>query len=70
MSNEKVSVLNLETGEHGWIRRKWFESSALNKGILVEVDPDQKSYVPELWKSKVDEDSDTTDTDPDEGEDE
>jgi len=68
MSNEKVSVLNLETGEHGWIRRKWFDNPAINKGVLVEVSEGQKSYVPELWKSKI-ETSETTDTDPTEGED-
>lgn len=53
MSNETVTVLNQETGDVGTIRRKWFDNPAINNGILVEVDPSQKPYVPELFKSKV-----------------
>lgn len=53
MSIELVAVRNLETGEVGTIRRDWFENEKINAGVLVEVDPDAKSYVPELYKSKV-----------------
>lgn len=53
MSNEIVEVLNRETGERGHIRRKLFENPRINNGILVEVDASQKPYVPELWKSKI-----------------
>jgi hypothetical protein len=53
MSIETVDVLNLETGERGLIRRDWFENAAINNGILVEVDPEQKPYVADLFKSKV-----------------
>lgn len=53
MSIEMVPVRNLETGEVGVIRRDWFENEKINAGILVEVDADAKSYVPELYKSKV-----------------
>lgn len=48
-----VEVLNRETGERGTIRRDWFENPAINAGILVEVDPSQKPYIPELYKSKI-----------------
>lgn len=53
MSIETVDVLNLETGERGLIRRDWFENEKINNGILVEVDPDQKPYVADLFKAKV-----------------
>lgn len=53
MSIEMVRVRNLETGEVGVIRRDWFENEKINAGVLVEVDADAKSYVPELYKSKV-----------------
>lgn len=53
MSNEMVNVLNLETGRRGRIRRRLFDNPVFNNGILVEVDEDKKSYVPELYKSKV-----------------
>lgn len=57
MSIEMVPVRNLETGEVGVIRRDWFENEKINAGILVEVDADAKSYVPELYKSKVEAES-------------
>lgn len=50
--NDTVEVLNLETGKRGKIRRSLFEHSYFNPGILVEVDPTQKPYVPDLYKSK------------------
>lgn len=53
MNGEMVNVLNLETGERGRIRRRLFESPVFNNGILVEVDESQKPYVPELYKSKL-----------------
>lgn len=54
MSIEIVPVRNVETGEVGTIRRDWLDNEAIVKpGILVEVDPDAKPYVPELYKSKV-----------------
>lgn len=56
MKNELVNVLNLETGERGLIRRRLFESPVFNPGVLVEVDADQKPYVSELYKSKVESD--------------
>ena len=64
MSSEMVDVLNIETGERGRIRRRLFSSKRFNNGILVEVDANQKPYVPELYKSKV------TDDTPEEVEDE
>lgn len=48
-----VEVLNQETGERGRIRRRLFENPAINNGILVEVDPSQKPYVAELFKSRL-----------------
>lgn len=72
MSNEMVNVLNLETGERGRIRRRLFDSPVFNNGVLVEVDGDQKSYVPELYKSKVEDpenEPDLSDEDDEEEED-
>lgn len=70
-----VEVLNVETGERGQIRRKLFDNTAINDGILVEVDASQKAYVRELFRSRLqepaedpaDEDSDVDDSgdDPD-----
>lgn len=54
MSIEMVPVRNTDTGQVGVIRRDWLDHPVINKdGILVEVDADAKSYVPELYKSKV-----------------
>jgi hypothetical protein len=55
MTTEFVRVRNLETGQVGSIRRKWFESAVINRDILVEVADDAKPYVPELYKSKIEE---------------
>lgn len=53
MSIEMVPVRNTDTGQVGVIRRDWLDHPVINKdGILVEVDADAKSYVPELYKSK------------------
>lgn len=62
MSNEIVAVLNTETGQTGTLLRYLFENETFNNGILVEVDPHQKPYVAELYKSKV-ADSDEGDED-------
>lgn len=69
MKNEMVEVLNLLTGERGQIRRRLFESPVFNDGILEEVDPEQKPYVPELFKSRVEVDTlDAEEADDDETE--
>ena len=48
-----VEVLNQETGERGRIRRRLFDNPAINNGVLVEVDPSQKPYAAELFKSRL-----------------
>lgn len=70
MSNEFVDVLNTDTGARGRIRRNLFESGVFNPdGLLVEVDPTQKPYVAELYKSKRGEKQETPeDVDADEAE--
>lgn len=69
MPNDFVNVLNTDTGERGRIRRNLFESAAFNpNGLLVEVDPTQKPYVPELFKSKREEAETPEDADADEAE--
>lgn len=60
MSNEFVDVLNLETGQRGRIRRNLFESPVFNPGILEEVKPTQKPYLPEMFKNRRDEELTTT----------
>lgn len=58
MSIELVPVRNTETGQVGVIRRDWLDHPVINKdGILVEVEAGAKSYVPELYKSKVEAES-------------
>lgn len=53
MPNEFVNVLNTDSGERGRIRRNLFESEVFNpNGLLVEVDASQKSYLPEMYKSR------------------
>lgn len=61
--NDIVEVMNLDTGERGKIRRKHFENPRINDGILVEVDPEQKPYVSELYKSRLPEDDEIEDGD-------
>lgn len=69
MSNEFVDVLNTDTGQRGRIRRNLFESEVFNpNGLLVEVDPTQKPYVPELYKSHKGEEKTPEDVDADEAE--
>lgn len=64
MKNEMVEVFNIKTGQRGQIRRRLFESPVFNRnGILVEVEADQKPYLPEMYKSRVE------DPEPDEAED-
>lgn len=76
-----VEVLNQETGERGRIRRRLFDNPAINNGILVEVDPSQKPYAAELFKSRLtepavdpatveDDEDDTPETDPEPSEEE
>lgn len=53
MNIDFVPVRNTQTGEVGRIARRLFENPAINKnGILVEVKPDAKPYVKELYKAK------------------
>lgn len=52
MTTEMVRVLNTHNGETGVLPRRFFENARYNK-YLVEVDPDQKAYVPELFKSQT-----------------
>ena len=72
-----VEVLNQETGERGRIRRRLFDNPAINNGVLVEVDPSQKPYVTEMFKSRLTEpavdpanDPDAPDEEPDSPEEE
>lgn len=51
--NDIVKVLNTQTGETGTIRRKWFDNPRINAGVLVEVKPDTKPYIPELYTPKT-----------------
>lgn len=51
--NEQITVLNKITGAVGRISRAWFENPAINNGILIEVDDDQKPYTPEMFKSRL-----------------
>lgn len=66
MSIEKITVLNLETGDVGEIRRDWYENPIINNGLLEEVDPGTKPYVADLFKSRVPADGDEDDTAPSE----
>ena len=66
MDNDIVEVLNTETGARGRISRRWFENEAINNGILVEVDADQKPYVAELYKSHFEPEEADEDFEPDE----
>ena len=72
-----VEVLNLNTGKRGTIPRRQFNNPAINNGILVEVDPSQKPYAAELFKSRLTEpavdpanDPDAPDEEPDSPEEE
>lgn len=53
MDIAKVTVLNLENGQVGVIRRSLFESPVFNVGQLVEVEDGQKPYHPVLWKPRT-----------------
>jgi hypothetical protein len=56
MGIEWVEVLNEDTGKRGRISRGHLENPAIVKpGLLTEVDPDQKPYLPEMFKSRVEE---------------
>ena len=79
--NDMVEVLNQETGERGRIRRRLFDNPAINNGVLVEVDPSQKPYVADLFKSRLtepavdpatveDDEDETPETDPEPSEEE
>lgn len=65
--NETVHFLNSENGQRGKLPRYLFENPDFNDGRLVEVDPHQKPYVAELFKSRLTEpaiDPATVDEDP------
>lgn len=49
-----VRVFNVETGQLGSISRTLFEHPVFNPGILIEAEPGQKPYVPELYRPKTD----------------
>lgn len=71
MPNDFVDVLNTDSGERGRIRRNLFESEVFNpNGLLVEVDPTQKPYLPEMYKSHWEDETPETpeDADADEAE--
>lgn len=53
MDNDIVKVMNTLTGETGMIRRRLFDNPRINSGILVEVKPNTKPFVPELYTSKT-----------------
>jgi hypothetical protein len=50
---EFVEVRNKHNGQRGTIRRDWFENPAINAGVLEEVESDQKPYVRELFRSRM-----------------
>lgn len=52
MNIDFVPVRNTQTGEVGRLARHLFDNPAINNGILVEVKPDAKPYVKELYKAK------------------
>lgn len=52
MTTEMVRVLNTHNGETGVLPRRFFENARYNK-YLVEVDPNQKAYVAELFKPQT-----------------
>jgi len=51
--SDKITVLNTLTGQVGKIRAKLFNSPVFNRGNLVEVDPERKPYVADLWKPRT-----------------
>lgn len=53
MSNDLVKVMNTRTGETGKIRRRLFNNPRINSGILVEIQPGVKPFVPELYTPKT-----------------
>lgn len=51
---ELVEVLNQETGTRERHRRRILENPAIVKpGLFVEVDVDQKPYLPEMFKDRT-----------------
>lgn len=71
MSIEWVEVLNNHTGERGRISRGHFDNPRIVKpGLLEEVSADQKPYIPEMFKSKMAETSESETEEADEAEDE
>lgn len=53
MNIDFVPVRNTETGEVGRIARHLFNNPVINpNGLLVEVEPDAKPFVKELYTAK------------------
>lgn len=53
MNIDFVPVRNTDTGKVGRIARRLFENPAINPdGLLVEVEPDAKPFVQELYTAK------------------
>jgi hypothetical protein len=53
-SAEWVEILNQGTGERGRIRRRKLENPSIVKpGLLVEVEPGTKPYLPEMFKDRT-----------------
>lgn len=62
--SETVKVRNLHTGQVGVIPRAFYEHPVINPGVLEEVEPDAKSYVPSMYRSRLTEPAvDVVDTD-------
>lgn len=51
MSEEMVKVFNTHNGRSDFIPKRFFLNPLYNK-YLTDVDPDQKDFVPELYKSR------------------
>lgn len=50
MATKFVTVINVKTGKVNTIPRRIYEHPVFNQGQLVEVVPDTKPYVAELYK--------------------
>jgi hypothetical protein len=53
MNTEKVTVLNLENGQVGVVRKSLFEHPSFNVGQLVQVPEGQKPYNRHLWTPRT-----------------
>lgn len=52
-TSDTITALNQATGRVGPISRAIFEHPVLNPGTLVEVEPGTKSYLPEMFRSRI-----------------